>query len=437
MVRVRQLAVVLVSFMLSDIWGACAQLSERKIKERILYKYNVTDPPQSAQNGPIKLSMEIQVKGFSLQNTYFGSSDAVKLTLTASVPMTWIDERLKWNSSDFPQSETVFVKESEVWSPNFGLDITFDENGIHCGTGKCFVHISGKVTCVSRCTFPAMCSYDVRQWPYGIVSCALKLGSWDRIDGNTVMENFDTYVIAERGLQNPHWKMLSIASSKTSKTSALHNKTFTVIVVKFIVERISTLYDICITMPAFVMASVNLVVLWLPLKSNMRYVVLMVILHAHYIFLQQLSWLAPSSGDDTPFVLIFFRNSLFVTASMLVFVTISRNLAARQYPVPRWLDIAMNLIDSQPLVAMLFPTTADASMKSHDISEDGTSLVNEVGPDPLAVTYNYHWRRVCLILERICFVTLTVAYAIMLLVLLPSGNSHPDKLVPPVTKFME
>lgn len=96
-----------------------------------------------------------------------------------------------------------------------------------------------------------MCSYDVRQWPYGIVSCALKLGSWDRIDGNTVMENFDTYVIAERGLQNPHWKMLSINSSKTSKTSALHNKTFTVIVVKFIVERISTLYDICITMPAF------------------------------------------------------------------------------------------------------------------------------------------------------------------------------------------
>lgn len=61
--------------------------------------------------------------------------------------------------------------------------------------------------------------------------------------------------------------------------------------------------------------------------------------------------------------MIFFRNSLFVTASMLVFVTISRNLAARQYPVPRWLDIAMNLIDSQPLVAMLFPTTADASVK--------------------------------------------------------------------------
>lgn len=53
------------------MFASLAQLSERKIKERILYKYNVTDPPQSAQNGPIKLSMEIQVKDFSLVRQFY------------------------------------------------------------------------------------------------------------------------------------------------------------------------------------------------------------------------------------------------------------------------------------------------------------------------------------------------------------------------------
>uniref|UniRef100_A0A1Q3FR63 Putative nicotinic acetylcholine receptor beta-2 subunit n=1 Tax=Culex tarsalis TaxID=7177 RepID=A0A1Q3FR63_CULTA len=436
MVRVVLLAVLLVGVGLSDFWGVCAQLSELKIKEKILKGYNATVPPQSAQNGPIQLSMEIQVKDFSLQNTYFSTSDAVRLTLVTLVPTTWTDERLKWNSTDFPQTETVFVKESEVWSPNFGLDVTFDETGIHCGTGKCFVHISGKITCVKRCAFPAFCNYDVREWPYGIVNCTLKLGSWDRVDGNTVMEDFKIYVIAERGLQNAHWKMISIDSSKTSKTSPLHNKTFTVILIKFIVEKISTMSGMCLTMPAMVIAIVNLLVLWLPLNSHIRYVLLMVIMIAHYLFLQQLSWFAPAGGDDTPFVLIFFRNSLFITACMLILITISRKLATRQYPVPRWIDIVMNLIDSQPLVAVLFPSAADASMKSHDLTEDGTSLIDEPASDPMAVTYNYHWRRVCLILERICFVTLSVVYAIMLFVLLPSSNDKLDNIVPPVTKFM-
>ncbi|XP_053691842.1 neuronal acetylcholine receptor subunit non-alpha-3-like [Sabethes cyaneus] len=163
---------------------------------------------------------------------------------------TWTDERLRWNPSEFSAEDTAFLVKKDIWNPTFNVEKTFDESDIKCYDMGCIARSSGKVTCSSFCTFPSPCVDNLQRWPYGAASCTLQLGVWNQIDDDTTITGFSATVITELKALNKNWRLLSITSDLTKNTTPLHDKTFTLVLVSFLIERMSTFYAISIVVPA-------------------------------------------------------------------------------------------------------------------------------------------------------------------------------------------
>ncbi|XP_058819508.1 5-hydroxytryptamine receptor 3A-like [Topomyia yanbarensis] len=419
--------------------GIYGQSTKQKIKDMIFQNYNSSVPPESAQQHPVKLALEFLIKSFVVEDGYYASNYET-LKTKGLFQMTWTDERLKWNPSEFSSERSVILDKSELWHPSFGLDTTFDDLSVTCTGTSCIVRSDGMVSCIPHCTFPATCIDNAQRWPYGILTCTLLLGRWNHIDTDVSIASFDTAVITDLEKFNKYWRMLSISSELTEIRSQLHGKKFPLIRVSFLVERISSFYAIAIVVPAISMLTCNLLPLWLPINSSMRYMILLVILHAHFSFIQQLSWRLPKNGEQTPLLLNYFRDSIIMTTFLIVFITITKRLSMKQCPVPRWIDLVVNTIGSQPLLAAILPSPLDAStcmsMKPYaETVADDANLVHSDRPDAMVIASIYQWQRIALILERICFITTTVVYAVMLFCFIPLGNERPEHVVAPVQQI--
>ncbi|XP_055550909.1 acetylcholine receptor subunit beta-like [Wyeomyia smithii] len=410
-----------------------AQSSKLKIKDKIFNNYNSSIAPESAQNRPAGLELELQVKSFYVERGYY-ASDGEIMKIKGLFLMTWTDERLQWEPSAFSAEDKIFIKKKDLWNPTFNMERTFDESEIKCTDNGCILRSNGKVTCNSFCTLPSACVDNLQRWPYGTVSCTLQLGVWNQINDDISISGFSTSVISDLKALNKNWHLLSISHELTESTTPLHDKTLTVILVSFVIERISTFYAISIVVPALVMLCCNLASLWVPINSNARYIILLVILHSHFTFIQQLSWKLPTYGESTPMLLNYYRDSMLLTAFLIIFITITGRLALRQTQTSQWIEITIRTTQSLSLVSMALPSIGDHQFDAYiETTADDTNLVQNDATDKPS-QHNKQWKRFALIVERIGFYLLAVVYAMMLICFIPVGNDRPDNIVAPVVK---
>lgn len=101
------------------------------------------------------------------------------MTVNGWMKFSWNDDKLKWDPADYGGLDSVHMADHEVWQPDVVLYNSALGNDIsHYGRTTCIVYAGGKVLWVPPSQFQVFCDLDLRNWPYDVQKCMVKVGSW-------------------------------------------------------------------------------------------------------------------------------------------------------------------------------------------------------------------------------------------------------------------
>ncbi|XP_034936490.1 acetylcholine receptor subunit alpha-like 1 isoform X2 [Chelonus insularis] len=314
----------------SGLWNATWT---DKLKRDLLFKYDkFARPAQHYNTTRVYFGMTI----FHISMDEFKSAIGVQ----AWVRMLWMDEKLKWNSSDYGGLRRLQVGNHEVWQPDIILYNSVAVSSIeHYGDTHCHIYEDGTVLWVPPTQFLALCDLDLRLWPFDTQTCSLKLGSWtypgNQIDlrlSNSSLEG------AVHLIQNTEWKLVEITRLRNITTyECCPDEPYIHLVFTLTIRRNSPLYSSVFITPTAVIVIMSLVNFWLPPKSKEKLIMCGCNALITSIFLIYFSNKIPPHSSNAPLIVSFYSGCLYQIIISLVISVLVINLSQRPYckPLPR------------------------------------------------------------------------------------------------------
>ncbi|KRT85547.1 transmembrane ion channel, partial [Oryctes borbonicus] len=297
------------------------------------------------------------------------------------MPMTWLDDHLKWDPSSYDNVDLIHLTSSEIWTPDLALYNKYNHDSVKkiFDTGvDCIIRNTGKVTCVPPSQHEAVCIADLRNYPYEKQKCILRLGSWVH-SGEEIDFRFSNKPVTTENVPTGEWTILNVAVERyPGNYSCCPNNTYPSLVFTFTLERRPSYHEAVIIIPAVVIIIITLFVFHFNAAENERLYLIIVDLLLHFLFLRNLVYEIPSMGVNTPNILLFARDSLLLC--LVQFVTTVMLRRTIKVPVDNvgWISGAVGtLIQSRVGQAIL---VFDNSIKAVAIAkgdEDGANIIEK------------------------------------------------------------
>lgn len=162
------------------------------------------------------------------------------------------------------------------------------------------------------------------------------------------------------------------------------------------------------------MVTINLVSLILNFNTSDRVFLVIFDIFIHFSFMQQISWYVPHNGEDCPNIVIFFRNSIFITTLILIETIILRKLSGFKQEIPAWIDT----INHHVIKSIVGGFFAIETSKSNDTESGDNDVVKLVESNDES-NKNIKWMQLAKIIDRLLLIIFVVVYFFMILLLVP------------------
>lgn len=226
------------------------------------------------------------------------------------------------------------------------------------------------------------------------------------------------------------WDMVSIdkklvTQSKGGKRDPVQRADKAAIFYTFEIERHSAMWRAMIFGSALIMISINLFSLWLDLRCEDRIRLLSLNFIIHVLNNQHIFWSVPYNGDIIPDIVVFFRDSLNITAVILLGTAMIRGMARFESLPPLWIESTNSFLVNNPVG--LYFSVGSLEEKMYATEEDGQTLVESNGNEPVAkcngvTKENLKWRQFAKILDRLLFAVCLIGYIILFALYIPAEN---------------
>nr|ALE66018.1 acetylcholine binding protein [Cupiennius salei] len=205
------------AFALSSLVNGDVYKSERELRRDIFRDYDKLVRPVRRPTSII--SVKISLSPLSLRSM---NEKEQRITLESWIMMTWTDEYLQWNPSEYDNITELHIFPTEIWKPDIALYTSFtDSSFFPVVRTDAIVYNSGMVLWVPPFTINSRCPIPFRNYvsvSRTFVECNIRMGSWtysgkmvdlqlstDKVD----LTNFQDY--------NHEWKLVKIVSNRESK----------------------------------------------------------------------------------------------------------------------------------------------------------------------------------------------------------------------------
>ncbi|XP_049530992.1 neuronal acetylcholine receptor subunit alpha-5-like [Anopheles darlingi] len=394
--------------------------SEGKLLKKLFcYNYDKTERPVKNYSAAVNVTMNVHVQNYDL--------DERKSTLTAFVWMStsWKDEYLTWDRMEYGIDKLI-IESSEIWTPTIIPFNNYKSTEAACSNHRCEVNQLGMVLCIPPCQYEAFCVSNTANWPFDTQNCSLSLGTWvEDLEKIKINENTN---ITTNYIKVPHseWKMISA----NAKQSLYDNDTYPTVEYTFLLERHIAIYGAILT-PGFIMALLNMGILWMSCVSSERLYILCGTCFGHFDYLVYLYWRVPYHGVSVPKLLIFFRDSLLINVAILTFTIMLRHMRLSTGNSNSFFDkLAIKVASTNVGSILLQSERVDIDNKEENDNHvesnadgDTVNLVVEATEVKTAENPKANCTRQAVVvtfLDRILFVCCLLSYILMLFNLLPS-----------------
>lgn len=388
---------------------------ETQLRQDILCDYQSSFRPVKHHTNTV----EVKVR-FSLKYISFDSLEET-LTVHSWVALTWQDEFLPWNPTDYGGLTEIILESHEIWTPSmslFNADITTYSSDTFYST--CLIENTGKVMCVPHLSHSAICRTNLKRWPYDSQNCSLFFGSWMHT-GEQI--NFTFYatnpVVMDEYQAGPGWKLKKVRNARLSgKYICCPNSSYPMLKYTFELEREAAGPAAIIVVPAIVLVLLTLSGMVLDVRDNVRLTLECFSLFGHFIFINQISYELPKHSADTPIILLFLKDSIIMTLVSILVTLFLMSLRRRVLPPPTWIVAINRLVSSGPGRYVVFTefdpsdgkVLTDEDKRQTDLATEGASRATA------------DWTQFSNLFNSICFIVYSLIYFVIILTYIPFGE---------------
>lgn len=310
-----------------------------KLRSNLLQTYSRDIRPGAYHRYPISVAVHMSLTHLDLNEA------ASRFIIHCWYTMSWRDDRLQWNVSEYEGLNVLHVPSYIVWQPDIVLINNADVSGIpHFSERPVQVYPDGSVIWVPQTSFEAMCQLDLRFWPYDTQTCALRIGSWAH-NGNFIdvtLKNNDSAVgiIEHIYISNLQWELLN--ANATITTQYYQNgpdQPYPESVYTFVIRRRSPMFGATIIAPAIMIILMTLATFLLSPNTTEKILIGVVDLLILSFYLIYFSIIIPRLGDHMPFIAMFYSYT-FIMVAMSVMLAIATTVLVRTPSIkgpPSWI----------------------------------------------------------------------------------------------------
>ncbi|KAJ3637736.1 hypothetical protein MTP99_001172 [Tenebrio molitor] len=293
---------------------------------------------------PVQNASDITVVGLQLE-TSIVTLDEYKSVLETSgtITLNWMDEKMRWNVSNYGGLNTLHIFRREIWVPHlFLFNAVVDGSDILEDT-MLIVNSTGHVSWLTKVKMNSWCSPDdLGRWPRDEHVCDIVLGFFKDF------QNLQLIFKARQSLfSNPYsskWEILE-AESYTNKgwsnTTARNINNFDPpgLTLHLKIKRASNSYTVVVFTPFFVIAVSILATFWTSPFSYMKLSLPCFQLVLASIILIALALIIPIHSQLVPNIVLLYSYTLvaimFCIIVEIIVVNLSRN--EQKYGLPHFL----------------------------------------------------------------------------------------------------
>ncbi|XP_049282698.1 acetylcholine receptor subunit alpha-like 1 isoform X2 [Anopheles funestus] len=322
----------------------------------------------------------------------------IKSTLSVYgwMKFSWNDPKLTWNPANYGNLNVVRWEPTIVWRPDVVLyNNAGGSDQHHYGDTNVLVYSEGKVLWVPPTEYHAFCELNMRLWPFDYQKCFVKVGSWT-FDGYMLNLTLGSEPQIETLVSNSEWKIVKVSMERHTKYYPCCTEPYIDVTYNFTLHRQSDTHRAIVIVPALVIIILALSVFWLPLESGERIltngiIALMITIYLVY-FAQQL----PAISGHTPLIVIFFSNTLLLTAFSTIISVIVLNVSKgkHQRSLPNMLKRLAGCVG--PFVGV--------GKKHFSFSDKGNVTIES--------SIDHEWSKFGLVLNRLSFIVYCIIFII-------------------------
>ncbi|XP_011493035.2 neuronal acetylcholine receptor subunit alpha-5 isoform X1 [Aedes aegypti] len=385
-----------------------------KLKKDLLANYDRNVRPTQHYNVThLDLKMTIRHVDIDEENSIFSVYGWVK--------MGWMDTRLTWSPEEYGGLRSVVFHSYYLWDPEINMhSVTLESSGsAFIGTANVRVSFDGMHNCTERLNFKSFCEMNFRRWPFDTQHCSVVLGKTtddDMLQITTLPAEWE-----KNDQINPMWQIVGVTVEKYQNPMEAQYEKYNGYQYGVVVRRKVQIFNSTIIAPAIVLILMSLASFWMPAYSSEK--VLLNCINAAVVcaFLLFFTIHLPLLATRTPLIVMFFSNSLYLTALSLILSVTVVNIVKSKHSKP--LHPYIKGFISLPGVSMFAwigtnqrKTTTDeedwsGEMKNDSLTEESCSSADEASQVQLGIQQD--WIQFAVILERICFVIYVFLYSVM------------------------
>ncbi|XP_058819507.1 neuronal acetylcholine receptor subunit beta-3-like [Topomyia yanbarensis] len=397
-------------------------------KKLLCNKYDKSERPVKSHTDAVIVNLHMVLQNFNFVDSL------QKLYINVWLLLTWKDEFLNWNPMEYAEIKELVIDSEDIWLPDMMPYSAYYSNNLDasCTTPKCLLASSGLVKCVPACEYHSLCRSDYSNWPFDRQNCTLRFGMWAEHSNEVDFIANGTSLGSEDTNSHNEWNIVSTAVQKHESPLADSSNTYPSVIFNYILERHSGSHCAIILTPAFIMVAINIISLWLNCCSLERLVMLGSNVIIHFLFIENLYWQVPFNGSTTPSFLTFFRDSLVITASLLVLTVFIKHIYLSDSEAPVAVSGIINTLTGNQLGQKLFGTNLDQDnarigafneSTAGENSADTVILVGENLPEPKKTAgKSGTYKSLALMIDRILYIGITVTYVLFLVSLIPKRS---------------
>ena len=261
-----------------------------------------------------------------------------RFSIVGVLLMTWTDENLVWNASDYGGINTTGFGYKEVWVPELILTNPSEKMD---SFGKEWQRIryssDGKALWNPGTLIQATCSVNAYYFPFDIQECYLEIICWGYLNNevtlNASSNTIDLSFMSKHGTWEVIGTRVEITNSGTKSGTKSKARYF------FRLERKPQYVIINIVMPILFLNLLNVLVFLLPAESGERVSYSVTVLLSIAVLMTIVSDALPRTSEPLPVISYLLLGSFIVSSTITVITVLNLRLFNRKEieDVPTWL----------------------------------------------------------------------------------------------------
>ena len=258
-----------------------------------------------------------------------------KLVAGGYLYVSWTDEQLIWNSSNFNDLARLTISPNDIWTPEL---VQGDGIEVEHVLAPAWISDLGRVTRLIGSSFEGACILDVRKFPFDQHECVFTIQP-SAYDASEIKMNFLTNMSATTLLvEHGEWEVINSKADLGIFVEPLSKVPFNAYLQSMTLKRRHLFVVVHTSIPYFLLAFLNIMIFMVPIRSGERVAFSMTILLAFIFFTSNMSDDLPHNSLRLSYVSICMAAlNAATTLGIITSVIFCRIDAESITSVPDWL----------------------------------------------------------------------------------------------------